>query len=123
MPDLAILVINDPQKTDEVLAAWLTIGVTGATIFDTTGLARHMDRFGARDDLPLIPSLSSLLRSREEANRTLFAVLPDGFDVEALVAATEEAVGSLEDDHTGIMFLVPVRQVWGRAFSKKKSNS
>lgn len=119
MPDLAILVINDPQKTDEVLASWLTIGVTGATIFDTTGLARHMGRFGARDDLPLIPSLSSLLRSQEEANRTLFAVLPDDFDVDALVAATEEAIGTLEDDHTGIMFLVPVRQVWGRAFRKK----
>lgn len=117
MADLAVLVINDPQKTDEVLAAWLDLGITGATIFDSTGLTHHVGRFGARDDLPLIPTLSSLLRSREEANRTLFAVLPDGFDLDALAAATEQAVGRLEEPHTGIMFVVPVRRVWGRALS------
>jgi hypothetical protein len=65
MADLVVLVLNDPEKTDEVLAAWVRAGVSGATILNSTGLARHIGRSGAPDDLPLIPSLASLLRVQE----------------------------------------------------------
>jgi hypothetical protein len=116
MAELVVLVIDDPEKADEVLTAWISVGVSGATILNSTGLAHRLPHYGARDDLPLIPSLSSLLRSREEAHRTLFAVVPDGFDVEALVTATEGAIGPLDEAHTGILFVLPVRRVWGRAF-------
>jgi hypothetical protein len=60
-----------------------------------------------------MPSLSSLLRTREEAHRTLFAVLPEGFDVEALVAATQKVTGELDQPNTGILFTVPVLRAWG----------
>jgi hypothetical protein len=117
MADLVVLVLNDPEKTDEVLAAWVDAGVSGATILNSTGLARHMDGFGARDDLPLIPSLSSLLRAQETAHRTMFVLVPDGFNIDNLIAATEAEIGRLEEPHTGILFVVPVSRVVGRAFN------
>lgn len=113
MADLAILVLDDPEKTDEVLSAWRDIGVFGATILDSTGMARRIRGLGAPDDLPLIPSLSSLFASREEPHRTLMTVVPDGFDVEKLVRVTESIIGRLDDPYTGILFTVPVKQVWG----------
>lgn len=97
MAELVVLVINYPEKTDEVLAAWVAAGVSGATILNSTGLAHRMGSYGARDDLPLILSLSSLLRSQEKAHRTLFALVPDGFNIDALIAATEAEIGRLED--------------------------
>jgi hypothetical protein len=113
MAQMVILVIDDPNKTVEVLRAWMQAGATGTTILNSTGLAHHLERGGARDDLPLIPGLSSLLRSREEPHRTLWAVVPDDFEVERLVQATESVTGPLHYPDTGIMFVVPVLQVWG----------
>ncbi len=60
-----------------------------------------------------MPSLSALFECREESHRTLFAVIPDGFDVEVLVAATERVVGSFSEPGTGIIFVLPVSRVWG----------
>jgi hypothetical protein len=39
--------------------------------------------------------------------------VPDGFDVEALVAATEKITGSLSEPNTGILFTIPVTRAWG----------
>lgn len=113
MSDLVILVIDDPEKTDEVLNAWYNIGVPGATILDSTGMARRISGLGARDDLPLIPSLASLLQSSEVPHRTLFTVVPDGFDIQQLVDTTETITGKMDAPNTGILFVIPVKQAWG----------
>ena len=111
--ELIVLVLNDPGKVDDVLAAWLEIGISGVTILDSRGLSHRVGRRGLRDDLPLFPSLEDLLRGREEVHRTLFAVVPDGFEIEALVVATERITGSFEEPDTGILFTLPVSRAWG----------
>jgi nitrogen regulatory protein P-II 1 len=113
LSELIVLVLNDPGKTEDVLAAWLAVGVSGVTILDSSGLSHQVGRRSLRDDLPLFPSLEDLIRSREEHHRTLFVVVPDGFDVEALVAATEHITGTLDTPHTGILFTIPVTRTWG----------
>lgn len=113
MAELIVLVLDDPDKTEDVLAAWVAVGVSGVTILDSAGLRHKLGRRGLRDDLPLFPSLEDLLRSREEPHRTLFAVVPDGFDRDALVAATEEITGALDEPDTGILFVIPVIHAWG----------
>jgi hypothetical protein len=113
LPKLVVLVLNDPGKTEDILAAWLAVGVSGVTILASSGLSHHLGQPGLRDDLPLFPSLEDLLQNREESHRTLFAVVSDGFDVEALVAATEKITGVLDGPNTGILFTVPVTHAWG----------
>lgn len=113
MPELVILVTTQCACVDDILRAWLDCGVSGATIFESHGMGTHMAGNGAPDDLPLMPSLSSIMRRDEEAQRTVFSVVPDGFDVEALVAATETITGPLDKPHTGIMFALPVTRTWG----------
>ncbi|HXV98714.1 MAG TPA: hypothetical protein VEC93_09850 [Anaerolineae bacterium] len=113
MPELVVLVLNDADKTDEVLAAWLAVGVPGATILDSAGLGHRLGKSGFRDDLPLFPSLEDILGAREEQHRTLFAIVPDEFDLEALVTATEKITRPLDEPDTGILFVVPVTRAWG----------
>jgi hypothetical protein len=108
-----VLVLNDPDKTEDILAAWLEVGISGVTILDSKGLSHQVSRRGLRDDLPLFPSLEDLLRSREEPHRTLCAVVADGFDVAALVVATEKITGNFDEPNTGILFTVPVTRAWG----------
>jgi hypothetical protein len=108
-----VLVLNDPDKTEDILAAWLAVGVSGVTILDSRGLSHQISRRRLRDDLPLFPSLEDLLRSREEPHRTLCTVVADGFDVEALVVETEKITGKFDEPNTGILFTLPVTRAWG----------
>lgn len=113
MPELIVFVLNDPNKTEDVLAAWLQVGVPGATVHNSTGLRQEMSKRRLRDDLPLFPSLDDLLQLGDREYRTLLAVVPDGFQVEPLVAATERIVGVLDGPNTGILFTIPVTRAWG----------
>ena len=113
MPELIVLVVDDAGKVTEVLNAWLEVGVPGATMLDSAGLGREFGKYGARSDLPFMPSLESLLRVREENSRTLFTVVPDGFDVDKLIASTEAITGSLDDPDTGVLFTLPVTRARG----------
>jgi|WetSurMetagenome_2_1015567.scaffolds.fasta_scaffold1179777_1 hypothetical protein len=113
MPELVMLILDDDAKARQVSEAWLKAGVPGLTVVDSLGLAQPEDQLGLPDDLPLFPSLRHWLHPRGKRNRTLIAAVPDGFDVEALAAATEAVTGLLDESNQGILLVVPVRRVWG----------
>ncbi|MDX1601287.1 MAG: P-II family nitrogen regulator [Anaerolineales bacterium] len=113
MPQLVMLVIHDPGKVDSVIDAWLKAGVTGMTLLDSSGLAQQEQERNLRDDVPLLPSVRTLLRGMETRSRTLFSLVDEDFDVDTLVGNTEEVLGSLDNDGNGILFVVPVSRVEG----------
>jgi nitrogen regulatory protein P-II 1 len=110
MAKMILFVLDDPEKTMDVLEAWARVGVSGATILESSGLGRVLN---TRDDLPLIPSLRAVLSTQEREHRTFFSVLADSFDLAPLIAETELVTGPLADPHTGILIVVPVLQVVG----------
>jgi len=112
MSYLVVLVLDDPDRCRDVLDAWEAAGAPGVTILDSSGLGR-VRRAGIRDDLPLMPSLSDLFRRQEDHHRTLFSVVKDQSQAEAIVQATQAVVGELDRGHTGLLFVVPVGQVYG----------
>lgn len=111
MAYLLVVIINDLAKYHEVLQAWEEAGVSGATILESTGLARI--KAAARDDLPLIPSLRDLLTAHEFHHRTIFTVVEDEETVERLAEVTQQVVGDFSQPDTGLMFAVPAAKVWG----------
>jgi nitrogen regulatory protein P-II 1 len=113
MAELVVLVLNDPKRVEDVLTAWLTLGIPGVTIVESTGLRQRLGKRPFRDDLPLFPALDDLLEGTQEPHCTLLAVIEDDFDVDGLVAATEQITGRLDAPNTGILFTVPVRRAWG----------
>lgn len=106
MPNMVILVLDDVDRLDEVMAAWRTAGSRGITILESSGMARL--KLLARDDLPLFPSLANLMANREVHHRTLFTVLGDDLSVEKIFDATEAVLGPLDTHHSGIIFALPV---------------
>jgi hypothetical protein len=113
MAEVVVLVLDNPDNISDVLNAWLQVGVPGVTMLDSAGLGHTFATEGARADLPLLPSLASLLQPREDPSRLLFSVVPDGFDTDALIAATEAVTGSLDAPNTGILFVLPVSKTRG----------
>lgn len=109
---LIMFVLNDPDKTAQLLDEWEEAGVKGITILHSSGLGRVRSKVGMRDDLPLIPSLSALLQHEEYYSRTLFTVVGDEM-VEKVVAATQQVVGDLSRPDTGFLIVLPAAGVYG----------
>jgi nitrogen regulatory protein P-II 1 len=110
---LISMVVHDPAQVDAVVRAWIDSGVPGLTVLDSSGLAHHMLHHGMRDDLPLLPSVRKMLKGAEHYNRTIFSIVEEGFDVDSLVAATQQVTGRLTNPETGILFVVPLSRVVG----------
>ncbi len=113
MPKLVVAVLTDLQVCRDAIHLWEELGVPGATILDSMGMRNLQDGRAQRDDLPLMPSLRSLLEQGEFNHRTVFTTVPDEFDVDNLIHRTEELVGDFEAPHTGLLFVMPVLQVRG----------
>lgn len=105
------VVLHDIDRLPALLEAWSAAGIPGATVLESAGM--HYLRTGRyRDDLPLIPSMDALLRGTADSNRTCFAIVEED-DLDALIAATEQALGPLDEPNTGILFVLPVLRVVG----------
>lgn len=115
MAQLLILVIDEEEFTPDILAAWEAAGVPGVTLVDSTD-SRH-DHGNSRDDLPFVVSLRSVLESREKRTQLLFSVIDSEAVCQLAVAAVLKIIPDFTLGHRGIMFTMPVTQMWGYTYS------
>jgi len=111
---MVIFILDDINYCHDVLNAWEDMGIVGVTMLDSSGLGRVRNA-GARDDLPLMPSLSDIFKSSETQHRTLLTVVDSEEQIDELVKATESVIGSLDEPNTGFLFVTPVTRVYGRS--------
>ncbi len=112
MRQMVMMVLNNPDHCMTLLEAWEAAGAPGITILESTGLIR-LRGAGMRDDVPLMPSLFEMMRGREEHHRTIFTVVEDEAQAQAVIAATEEVFRTLDEeghDNSGVLFVVPVTE-------------
>jgi nitrogen regulatory protein P-II 1 len=122
MASLLVLVLDQIEKFPELVRAWEEIGVPGVTVLESAGSRKLMDH-ASRDDVPLIPSLRSLMEGGESHNRTLFTVIEDEAVLERAIQAAERVVGDFMQPHTGILFVVAVARTFGVPKAKRKTRA
>ena len=105
---LFIFVLNQPEKLPEVLAAYVEIGIPGATILDTVGMGQILS-----SGHPVFAGFRSLMRGSRSANKTIVAVVDDDAKVAEAIRILEEICGSFDDPGVSIAFAVPVDSVKG----------
>ena len=106
---LLVAVINHEECVEEIVAGFVEIGITGATIVESRGMGRVLSR-----DVPIFAGVRSLDERSRAHNRTLFCVVDDA-KVDAAIALIQEICGSLDAPGAGIVFTVPVGRVVGLA--------
>ena len=117
---LTLLVLYNMEQSQAVLDAWEAAGASGATILETSGLARVRESV-IRDDLPLMPSIKSLLTSREEHHHTFFTVVEDEVLVGRIIEATQVIAGDLDEADSGVLFVFPVTRAVGLHGAQKRA--
>ena len=107
---LLVMVLDDPTRLDEVLAAWVAAGAPGVTVLESTGVHRVLTR---TEPDPAFAGFGRMFGGGKVGHNTLFAVVTDMDVAESVSEATQGLLGSLDEPNTGIVFAVPVSKVWG----------
>ena len=120
MYHMVLLIVGHIEQCFSVLDAWEALEVGGITILESTGLGT-VKKSGLRDDLPLMPSLTNILKGREERHRTIFTVVDSEEKVEELIEVTQTIIGDLNNAHNGVLFVLPVSRVVGLAGAQNRA--
>ena len=104
---LLVAVINHEERVDDILAGFVELGITGATVLESRGMGRVLTR-----EVPIFAGLRGVDARARPSNRTIFCVAEDE-KIAAAIAMVQEVCGSLETPGVGIVFTVPVGRVVG----------
>lgn len=105
---LFIYVLNQPEKLEEIMAGFVEIGITGATIVDSVGMGRILAR-----DVPIFAGFQSLLSGSRPYNKTILSVLDDDAKLGDALELIEEICGPFDEPGAGIAFTLPLDHVHG----------
>ena len=107
---MIMFVLDDPDKLDEVLEAWEAVGVTGATIFESTGIQRRRRQTAP---IPARFGFQQFPETFHQGQFTLFTIVRGEKKARDCIAAVEKVVGSLLEPNTGVLAAWPLDVVKG----------
>ena len=105
---LLVYILNRPEKLEDVLAGFIEIGLTGATILDSVGMGKVLTR-----DVPAFAGFRDVLTESRPANKTLVAVVEDEAKVDAALRLIEDVCGPFGTPGAGIAFTLPIDRALG----------
>lgn len=106
---LLILVTSQKDKVDELIEALAMKKIAGATMVDSTGMARVITK---GSNSPLLDSLAALLNPSNVGSTTIFMVIKEE-QVEVVKSVADQVIGDLSKPDTGILFTLPVDETYG----------
>jgi len=104
---LVIFFLNKEEHLQEVLEAFIELGISGATILDSVGMGRILAH-----DIPIFAGFRNLLQDSRPGNKTIFSVVPKE-KIEVIVKAVEQIVGDLDEAGNGMLISLPVDYIKG----------
>jgi len=106
---LVVFVMYKTEQLESFLHELKEKGISGATILNSTGMARKLVE---SDDMNFIGSLKTLFaKPRKESHVILMAVSDE--KVTKVFEIIDNICGSLEQPDTGIVFTVPIDEIKG----------
>ena len=102
-------VLNKIEKLNSLLNEFAEIGVKGATIMSSTGMAHALYD---SDDHHAFASLRNYIDPKRKDSKTIMMVIEEK-DQDKIINCIEKIVGSLDNPDTGIVFTVPVDFIRG----------
>lgn len=109
---ILFLVLNETDYLDDILAAFVDIGIKGATILDSQGMASAIAN-NFNKQVPLFGSLKSFLDNSRPYNKTVFTVVESEQLLDEAIRIVKNIVGDMAKPGVGLMFSIPIGKVYG----------
>lgn len=100
---LLVLVLNKEELLEDVMSAYIEVGIPGATILDSEGMG-HMLTY----EIPLFADFKDFMKGNKPYNKTIFSVIRNDKKVKELERILEDIGVKLDEPGTGIVFTIPV---------------
>lgn len=101
--NLLIVVINNEELLDQLITGWLDIGITGATVAETTDLLQLISHH-----IPIFAGFRSLTSGGMIHNKTLFTAIEDQETLDKAVAYLKMICAQTGKPHQGVYFIAPI---------------
>ncbi|SNS13255.1 hypothetical protein SAMN05446037_1004226 [Anaerovirgula multivorans] len=106
------IVLNKTECLDDILKEFVNIGIRGATIIDSQGMASALVK-SPQNNIPIIGTLRGLVDSSRPYNKTIFTVVENEKMADLAMETVNEIVGDMNSEGTGVMFTIPVGKIYG----------
>lgn len=113
MKDIQVLfiVLNEVDYLNDILEGFVNIGVSGATVLDSQGMASLIVS-SSNQNIPIFGYLKSILDDSLPYNKTIFTVLENDELVEKAVAVVQEVLEDVDSNNKGFMFTIPIGKTY-----------
>ena len=102
-----VIILNRVEYLEDLLAAFLEIGISGATVLNSVGMGQIISK-----NIPIFAGLSDAFPGSSPSNRTILAVVEER-QVKRMARMVEEVCGSLDEPGTGLMVSLSLDEVLG----------
>ena len=103
--NLLVVVINEEELLDELITGWLDLGVTGATVIESTDSLQFISHH-----VPIFAGFRSLTSGGMRHNKTIFTVIETPDILDEAVAFLETLCRKAGTPHQGIYFVISLDQ-------------
>ena len=93
--------MNNEELLDELITGWLDLGVTGATVIESTDSLQYISH-----NVPIFAGFRSLTSGGMRHNKTIFTVIESSGILDEAVAFLETLCHKAGTPHQGIYFVV-----------------
>lgn len=104
---LVIIFMNRIEYLDDLLTAFLEIGVKGATVIDSVGMGRIISY-----DIPIFAGLRDAFPSSSPGNKTIFTVVKDEMLPE-IQNVIQEVCNGFDSPGSGLLLSLPIDFTYG----------
>lgn len=110
--NVLFIVLNEIEFLDEILDGFVDVGVKGATILDSQGMGSAITNSGKGNE-QFFGAIRSFLDNARPYNKTIFTVIEDEETLVQVVKTVKNILGDINKPGVGMMFTVPVGNVYG----------
>ncbi len=110
--NVLFIVLNETDYLDDILDAFVEIGVKGATILDSQGMGSAISNSGRGKDL-FFGSIRNLLDNARPYNKTIFTVIEGEYLLQQAIKTVKDIIGDMSKPGIGLMFTMPVGHIYG----------
>ena len=104
---LAVVFLNKIEFLEDILAAFLEIGVRGATVIDSVGMGHIISQH-----IPIFAGLRDAFAGSSPNNKIIFAVVEEDL-VEKVAEVVDDICWVQEESGAGFMISLDVDKVFG----------
>lgn len=109
---LLIFILNQTDKLDRLLKELADAHLTGATVFNSSGMASQLMANNDETLTHIFGSIRNLLKDSKRENKTIMMVTKEE-NISKIEAVIESVIGDINLPNTGILFTVPIDYLRG----------